>query len=70
MSIMKTRNPHPTKPKVKPRRWLVEGVEEDLILVYSGGFYVAIRYKWARELVDGIHDACDRRDAALREAAK
>jgi hypothetical protein len=64
------RDPHPTKPRVKPRRWLVNGVEEDLILVYSGGFYIAIQYKYARGLVDQIHDYCDQRDAALRKGTQ
>lgn len=62
------KSPHPTYPTVKVKNWRIDGGQpQELIVIHSGDYFIAVRYEHARALVDQVHDLCDLHDRLLRQ---
>jgi hypothetical protein len=64
------KDPHPTLPNVKAKKWIIDGIEQEVILIYSGDYFISVEYKHARSMVDSVHDAVDRYEASLRKGTQ
>lgn len=61
------KDPHPSIPTVKPKRWRINGEYQDVLIIHSGDYFIAVRYEHARAMVDQVHDACDEHERQQRE---
>ena len=64
------KDPHPRIPTVKRKRWRIDGHDQDVLVIHSGDYFIAVRYEHARAMVDAVHDLCDQHDREQREGVR